>query len=182
MILDNGLAFVSSPQTITSTAASTNIIDLTGFGSGVAPNLNFGNASTYGADMSIGDGEAIPTVAITISTTFTTSNSATLTIQLQGAPDNGSNAPGSYTTYAEIPTLGTSTLIASATTPRAQAILGMRWPKVPYGIAYPRFWRLNWQVNVGTFSAGAIGFAGITLQRDDSYAMSQYPANYTVAA
>lgn len=182
MILDNLLAFVSSPQTITSTAASTNIIDLTGFGSGQTPNLNFGNATKYGADMGIGDGEAVPKVVFTVSTTFTTSNSATLTVQLQGAPDNGSNAPGSYTTYAEIPTLGTSSLIASATTPAAPGIFAIDWPKVPYNAAFPRFWRINWQVNVGTFSAGAIGFAGIVLQNDTSWSMGQYPSNFVVAA
>ena len=181
MILDNGLAFVSSPQTITSTAASTSIIDLTGFGSGVVPNLNFGNATNDGADMGIGDGEANPKVVFTVSTTFTTSNSATLTVQLQGAPSS-SNSPGSYTTYAEIPTLGVASLVASATTPAAPGIFAIDWPKVPYNASFPRFWRINWQVNVGTFSAGAIGFAGIVLQNDTSWSMGQYPAAYTVAA
>jgi hypothetical protein len=178
MILDNNLAFVSSsaPQSITVSAASTNTVDLTGFGYGTTPNLNFGLGSVYGADMGIGDGVAMPKVVVDVGTSFATSTNATLTIQLQGGQDNGSNAVTNWITYAEIPGLTPTNLTAASNN------FSLDLPKVPYSDPFPRFWRLYFSVATGTFTAGTIYYAGIAIQRDDSYATSQYPRNFTVAA
>ena len=97
MFFDNSL-FLSSAQAVTATANSTNIYDVTGAGSGNAPALTFGTSTTFGDDIGIGDGIAIPQLIVTIPTAFTTSNGGTLQVSLQSAPDNGSNAPGTYTT------------------------------------------------------------------------------------
>lgn len=177
MILDNSLVFSSAQSLITnSTTASTNVIDLTGIGSGSAPNLNFGNATTFGADMGIGDGEAIPKVYVTLGTTFLTASSATLNIAVQGAPDNGSNVAGSWTTMSETGALAASVLLIGRQ-------ITLYLDTLALGQALPRFLRLSYQLPAATsFTAGSIGLAGIALQTDQSARLYQYPANFTVAA
>lgn len=162
MILDSQLT-LSLAQAITATAASTNIIDLTGAGSGNAPALRFGvQASTFGEDIGIGESRNMPVIACIVGTAFAAGGAGTLTVQLQTAPDNGSNAPGTWSTAIQTDVLALSQLTAG------QKIAEFRVPPRDPGAALPRFIRLNYVVGTGPMTAGTIAYAGITLGRDDS--------------
>ncbi len=97
---------------ISSSTAGSVVYDVTGAGSGNAPPQSFGKASAFGADMGIGDGVAQPFLEVAITTTLLTSTSATLQVALQSAPDNGSNAPGSWTTVVETDAITAANLVA----------------------------------------------------------------------
>lgn len=157
MILDRLLMFSppSAPQAITTGATpSTDIIDL----------LN-------PRDMGIGDNPALK-LAIYITTAFTSNGASTLQVAFQGAPDNGSGAPGTYVTYAESRAYALADLAIGA------KLLPIDLPhRDPTLIAtFPRFYRLLYTVAVADFTAGAI-VAGIVLDRQDS---AQYPAGLTI--
>jgi len=97
---DNTFVFSSltAGQEVTATASST-VVDLTGAGSGNAPAMINGFPATntaIGFDIGLGDGVAIPYLFVGVKAKGT--NSGTITIALQAAPDNGSYSPGSYTT------------------------------------------------------------------------------------
>ena len=176
MFLDNLVQF-SSAQAITSTAASTNIYDVTGAGSGNAPNMIGGITSSgnalIGVDIGIGDGIAIPEVFVDVTTAFVSGGGATLTIQLQAAPDNGSNAPGTYVTIFQSAALTAAQLTAGAR-------VEFQVPEVPpttFGEAQPRFYRLNYLVATSTFSAGALN-ANLVLNPTNGSKMGNYPSNY----
>lgn len=174
MYIDGSLQF-SNAQALTVTAASTSLVDLTGAGSGNAPAISFGTASVFGADMGIGDGMAVPKIFAAIGTTFVGGTS--LNLQCQFAVDNGSNAPGTWQTYAETGVILTASL-------KAGVVIGTF--DLPRGVGditvypLPRFIRLNYVI-VGTFSAGTVTSA-IVIQRDDRLGAIQYPSNFTVAA
>lgn len=165
MILDQNNAFEATSVAITASAASTNIIDL-----GVARDLGIGDNDLK--LMVIGDG------------LFASADgTATLNIQFQGAPDNGSGSPGSYTTYAESGALSITQLNSGggsldaalfAIDVPARAVEG----QAGQGTAMPRFYRLNYVVGVENFTAGHIVFAGLVL---DAERPTQYPSGFTVA-
>lgn len=83
MITDGNLFFEPLAGTaVTASAASTNVLDM-----GVA------------RDIGAVQGFAEPEVVVNALTTFTSgSTNTTLNVQIQGAPDNGSGAPGVYET------------------------------------------------------------------------------------
>lgn len=164
---------LSTAQAITSTAASTVIYDVTGAGSGVAPNLVFGTTSVFGADMGTGDGEAGVYIYLQVSTAFVSGGGATLQVQVQAAIDNGSNAPSSYTTIDQTGTFTAAQLVAGAT-------LRLRLQPVTIGEAVPRFYRLNYVVATSTFSAGAVN-AYVMLNAPSGTLVSQYPSNFASA-
>lgn len=183
MILDNLLTFTGTSngatggitagaQTdlpTTGTQAASNIIDL-GV-SGLPTSANGGGAR----DIGVGDDPALKLSAIVV-TAITGGTS--LQLQLQGAPDNGSGAPGSYTT------MWTSAAIAEASLVAGAQLANIDVPRVVYGQVPPRFLKLNF-ISVGTHSAGAIE-CNIVLDRDDQImgttgAYSGYPAGITVA-
>lgn len=89
MITDGQLMFEPLTGTaITVTATSTNILDL-----GVGRDLG-------------GDGYPAPMVVVSILAGFTSATaSATLTIGVAGAPDNGAGLPGGYQTFQATPAL-----------------------------------------------------------------------------
>lgn len=170
MFLDSSLNF-STAQAITATAASTSIYDITGAGSGVAPALVYG-ASVFGADMGNGDGVAIPYVYVQVQTAFVSGGGATLQFQIQAAIDNGSNAPGTYTTI-----LQTDVFLSAALT--INKLFFMPLPIATLGQAPPRFYRLNYVVATSTFSAGKIT-SGLCLNPPSSLtAAIQTQSNYT---
>lgn len=160
MILDKSLQFDPSGTAITSTAASTNIIDL----------LN-------PRDMAInGDGPDLQ-IVVTIIAALLAAGAATLQIQLQAAPDNGSGSPGSYVT-----------LVQTDAIPKANLTLGQQI-KVPlppvaaapqFGTnpALPRFYRLNYVVATGPFTAGSIE-ADLVVNPQSSNPPN-YPAGFSV--
>jgi len=183
MILDNLLTFTGTSngatggitagaQTdlpTTGTQAASNIIDL-GL-DGIPSYANGGGAR----DIGVGDDPSLKLSAIVV-TAITGGTS--LQLQLQGAPDNGSGAPGSYTT------MWTSAAIAEASLVAGAQLANIDVPRVVFGQALPRFLKLNF-ISVGTHSAGAIE-CQIVLDRDDQImgtggAYSGYPAGLTVA-
>lgn len=175
MYTDINLTF-SSAQAITATAVSTSIVDLTGFGSGNAPAISFGTASVFGADMGVGDGEAVPKIAVTVAAAFATLTS--LMVSAQFAVDNGSNAPGTYQTYAETGAIPVAALVAGA------RIGTFNLPNKPDTLAQyplPRFIRLNYTVVGSNATTGTVN-AGIVLQKDVELGGINYPSNFTVAA
>jgi hypothetical protein len=184
MILDNLLTFTGTSngatggitagaQTdlpTTGTQAASNIIDL-GVTSGVPSSANGGGAR----DIGVGDDPAMKLSAL-VTTAITGGTS--LQLQLQGAPDNGSGAPGSYTT------MWTSSAIAEASLVAGAQIANIDVPRPAPGQALPRYLKLNF-ISVGTHSAGAIS-CGIVLDRDDQILgtagiYSGYPAGLTVS-
>jgi len=176
MRLENLVQF-RTEQALTWNAGSTNIYDVTGAGSGNAPNMIGGVTSSgnalIGFDIGTGDGFAIPEVYVDVSTSFVSGGGATLTVQLQAAPDNGSNAPGTYVTIFQSAALTVAQLTSTAS-------LQFQVPEVPpstFGEAQPRFYRLNYVVATSTFSAGALN-ANIVLNPSNGTKMQNYPSNY----
>lgn len=154
------------------TQASTNIIDL--HGAGLIPIL----ASGQGArDMGIGDDPALKVSAI-VTTTFTSGGAATLACAFQGAPDNGSGSPSTWSTYATTSAYAYTVLAAGI------RMFDIDWPRPPAGVAFPRFIRLLWTVAGATITAGAVR-SDIVLDRSDlprgpTGLLSGYPAGITI--
>jgi hypothetical protein len=155
-VLDGALQFtgtagtVSSDSPTTGTQTSTNVLDL----------LN-------ARDLGIGDDSSLK-ILYEVTTAFTGGTS--LQIVIQGAPDNGSGSPGSYTTYASGPVIAEANLTVGA------RLCDIDLPRKAQGAALPRFLRAQY-VTVGTHGAGAI-FGSIVLDRqDDVY----YPPGIVIA-
>lgn len=138
MILDGAFCF-DSASTISSSTTSANVVDI---GPGARD---------------IGEGG--PPLALLVQTgaAFASSGSPTLTVQFQGAPDNGSGSPGTYTTYAESGALALASLPADARIWNAN-VPGVLVRTLPPngGTPLPRFLQLNYVVSGGTFTAGSI--------------------------
>ena len=153
----------------TGTQAASNIVDLGG--PALPGSANGGSAR----DLGVGDDPALKLSAL-VTTAITGGTS--LQLQLQGAPDNGSGAPGSYTT------MWTSAAIAEASLVDGAQLANIDLPRPAPGQALPRFLKLNF-ISVGTHSAGAIE-CQIVVDRDDQVlgtagVYSGYPAGLTVA-
>jgi hypothetical protein len=179
MAITDGLLTLSSAQVITATAASTSVIDLTGAGSGNAPNM-VPAGTTYGADMGVGDGMAIPKIVVSVGTVFATLTS--LQIAAQFAPDSGSNTPGTYITYAQTGAIPVADLVAGA-------MLGtFNYPQMPTKLdgtltdyPMPRWVRLDYIVGGSSATTGTIN-AYVELQRDSQLGGVNYPSGFVVAA
>lgn len=128
MLIDSQNQF-SAAQAVTSTGstASTNIVDL-----GVARDI--GSA--------VSDHLALLCQVVA---PFASGGAATLQVQFQTAPDNGSGAPGSWVTLAQ-----------SDAIPVAALVRGYRF--LPGGVPGPtwRFVRLNYVVGTAAMTAGAL--------------------------
>lgn len=174
MILDAFLEFdpaATSVAIAAGTQASTNIVDL--HGTGLLPTL----ANLQGArDMGIGDSPAMK-ICVQVDTAFASAASTgTITCAMQGAPDNGSGAPGTYVTMVTGPTYvvpGVGTRLLDIDMPR------------PKDGNLPRFLRLLYTVAVQTMSAGKVN-AHLVLDRFDQPSQAAgvvgaYPAGLTVA-
>jgi hypothetical protein len=184
MILDASLQFTGFPATggivvtgtnydlpTTGTQNSSNILDLHMTGIPALANLQGAR------DMGIGDKPALK-MLVQVVTAITGGTS--LQVILQGAPDNGSGLPGSYTNWWASPVYAEATLVAGA------RLYDMDLPRPPAGVGIPRFLRLGY-VSVGTHSAGSLG-AWIVIDRMDQFYSSTnnavlggYPAGLTVA-
>ncbi len=137
----------SVAQALSTTAASSNVFDITGAGAGTAPSMigAGGLRTALGADLGAGDGMAVPEVLITNALTTAGTGSGTLTISLEAAPDNGSYSPGSYYTLAS-----TDAIVGTSIVAGWQLILPV--PSIPPGAALPRFYRLVYTIS-GTVAA-----------------------------
>jgi hypothetical protein len=151
MILDGFLQFSgANGDSPTATGVSTNIIDLHMAG---IPVLAAGQGAR---DMGIGDDPALKLV-IWVTTAFTGLTS--LQVALQGAPDNGSGAPGAFTNWWLSPAYTAAQLTAGA------RLYDMDMPRPPDGQPVPRFLQVNYTI-AGAGTGGTIK-AYIVLDRVD---------------
>jgi hypothetical protein len=177
MILDGYLTFTgtsngasggitSGAQTdspTTGTQIASNIIDI-----GVAGLPT--SASGGGArDLGVADAPALKFSA-NVTTAFTGGTS--LQLEIDGAPDNGSGAPGTYTTMWQSQAIAEANLVVGQ-------LSNIDLPRVVPGQVLPRYYRLRY-ISVGTHSTGALE-ANIVIDRFDQIvgstgALSGYPA------
>jgi len=164
MIVDASLLFsgaqsatgVFSGQALTTTAVSTNIIDLQSAamvsGAGLTP------PAQQGRDLGIAP-EWYPIQVKSFVVTSLTGGTS-INVQVQGAPDSGSGTPGSYYTIFEsgVITVGNATLAG-------QDLMDAAIASIPAGYAIPRFLQLNYVI-VGTMGAGSV-FGGLMLGTDN---------------
>lgn len=176
MILDAFQQFdnASSLAIAVGTQASANVLDY-GIDSGIPSSANGGGAR----DMGIGDDPALK-LFVDVVTTFTSAGAGTLSVAIQGAPDNGAGAPGAFTTWWVSPAYALATLNAGS------QLLQMDFPRPPDGVAVPRYVRLLYTVAGATFTAGAIS-AFVVLDRmdqmyqgTDNSILGGYPAGITI--
>lgn len=170
MILDALLQFDAAATPWTGTTNSTNVIDL-GVTSGIPTSANGGGAR----DIGIGDDPAMK-LLVQVTTTFL--GGTNLTVNFQGAVDNGAGAPAAFTTYVSSPAILLAALIQGA------RLFDIDVPRPPPGVVTPRFLRLTY-VASGTFTAGVIESL-IVLDRMDQIeqtnaVMGAYPAGINVA-
>jgi len=153
MILDGFLAFdvaaLVNPNGTTQN--STNVIDLHISGGGLPVLANLQGAR----DIGIGDDPALK-LLVQVTTVF--AGGTSLSVTLQGATDNGSGAPATYSTWYVSAVYTTAQLVAGA------RLLDMDMPRPPAGVAIPRFLRLVY-TSVGAVSGNISSF--IVLDRHD---------------
>jgi hypothetical protein len=154
----------------TGTQVASNIVDL-GIVNGIPSYANGGGAR----DIGTGDD---PSLKLSVLVTEAFEDGTSLQLQLQGAPDNGSGAPGSYFT------MWTGAAVVEASLVEGMQVANIDVPRPGPGNPLPRFLRLNF-ISVGTHTAGAVE-AQIVIDRDDQVvgiggAYSGYPAGITVA-
>lgn len=163
---------LSTAQAITTTAASSVIYDVTGAGSGTAPSMTFGNGD-IGFDIAGGvDGMAHPAAYFTVTTNGT--GTGTITFQVQAAPDNGSNAPGSYVTLAS-----SAAYVGTALDVGDVIVIPIPpYNSIKVGMGVPRFYRFNY-VQTGD---GAVSVTGvIVINPQTGYEVTQYGNNFASA-
>ena len=131
-------------------------------------------------DIGIGDDPAMK-LLVMVGTTFTSGGSPTLSVAIQGAQDNGSGAPGAFTSWYSTPAYALASLVAGA------RLMDMDMPRPPDGIAIPRFLRLAYTIAAATTTAGT-ALSYIVLDRHDlpynstvNSTLGGYPAGITVA-
>lgn len=162
---------LSNAQALNSTtAASTNIYDVTGAGSGVAPNQIFGRATNFGDD--IGVGKVVYAWFIVTTAFVLASSTPSLTFQVQAAPAS-SNSPGSYVTLAASAAFSAAQLVLGATLVMPVPPMALIAP----GETLPRFYRFNYLIATSTFSAGAIS-AYLGLEPPTGLVSTLYPNNF----
>jgi hypothetical protein len=126
-------------------------------------------------DLGIGDDPAMK-LLIEVTTAFNVITS--LQIALQGAPDDGTGQPGTYTDYAFGPIIPLAQLIVGA------HLMDIDIPRVPAGTVMPRFLQLRYLIVGGSNTTGRLrGWA--TLDRFDQIvgttgALSGYVPGITI--
>lgn len=178
-MFQDALTQLANVQAITSTAAGTVVFDVTGAGANVVPPMITGVNGTTGAavvigfDIGAGDGFAIPEVTWEVGQSFVSAGGATLQVQLQAAPDNGSGGVGNYQTIVQTSTFTAGQLAANVIGQFQVPPVAPNW----VGEAMPRFYRLNFVVGTSTFSAGNIT-AYLNLNPSQATKIQNYPGNY----
>jgi hypothetical protein len=169
MFVDTSL-LLSSAQAITTSAASTNLYDVTGAGSGNAPSMTFGvTGSPIGADIGNGDGSSRPTAYFTITTSGT--GTGTITFAVEAAPDNGSNSPGTYIRLATSKAwVGTDLDAGNVITLPIPA-----FAQVAPGMDLPRFYRLYYD-QTGNGAVSVTGY--ILIDPQQGYVSTQIGTNF----
>lgn len=122
-----------------------------------SPAINLGVAE----DMGIGDGEAVPKLALYVGAGITSSSAGfLLNVQFRGSTDSTH-----WTVYAESGPLSTASFVAGA------KIFPIDVPHRPAGAALPQYYDINIAATgtngSDTISAGSL-FGGIVIQRTDN--------------
>lgn len=161
MILDALLQF-SNGQDLSQVVGdypSTNEID---FGLGTSADPAIPSPANGGGrrDMGIGDKPALK-LLVQIGAAFTSGGAATMSVSLQGAPDDGTGAPGAYVTWWTSPVYDLATLAIAG-----GRLMNIDFPRPPQGVPVPRFVRLLYTIAGATTTAGTAS-AYIVIDRDD---------------
>ncbi len=167
---------LSAAQAITATAVSAAVYDVTGAGVGNVPKMIFGVDAngvqqTAGFDIGTGAGMNRPVAMFTIDQTFTAAGAATLVIQIEAAPDNGSGSEGAYTVIQQTGPLALAQLVAG------QEPLVVEFDALLPGEVLPRFYKFNYVVATGPFIAGELT-ANILLDAPSIARAKGYPGNF----
>ena len=151
---------------------------------GVAPTVVFSNSSTavLAADLGFGDGLAVPKVLVSVFSTFTIASGApTLTVNLYGAIDNGSNAVGTATLlYTSAPFTATKLVnnYSAANPAGSGTLLEIPLPPRVPGEAPPRFYYLTYTLGgSGTWTVAKLS-AGLILNPPSSVQGSNFAINF----
>ena len=153
-------ATTATDSPTTGTQTSSNAIDV---GSAGLPT----SASGGGArDLGIGDN---PALKLQVQATGYTSGGTSIQVNLQSAPDNGSGAPGSYTTIWTGPVVLVANISGplALSTPGQVYLANVDFPRPIPGIAAGRYYQLQF-ISAGTF-AGLTVRGGVVLDRFDQY-------------
>lgn len=178
MITDALLAFVPAAAPLSLVAGAgvdiqSNVIDLMGPGVNTTIQNIFGNSAQPGQADAMGVGDPVPYISVISGTALATGNSATVSIELQGAPDAGSGVPGTWQVFEATPFITAAQGAAGTQLCRLNFV-----PPFPFN-ERPRFLRLNFNIPAGVnFTAGTIASALVTTSRDD-YFVAQTPSNFT---
>lgn len=180
MIGDALLWFVNPTGTPLSLVAAAGVdvptdpIDLMGAGAGTEVANIWGNSAVPGSVDARGVGRPVPLIDILIGTAASDdTGTPTLTVELQGAEDDGTGSPGSYTTYRATKAFATATLVSGFRI-RMEFV-----PPEPFN-DNPRFLRLNFAIPAGTnYDAGTIAGAIVITGRDD-WSVAFQPRNYSL--
>jgi|SRR5215470_954213 len=177
--LDQFTAAAGDSMPNATTTSSTNTVDI-GVGLQLTANTSGlaipGVAAGGGArDLGIGDDPALK-IYCTVSTA--PSAGTNIAVSLQGAPDDGTGQPGTFTTYATGPT------VTQANCTVGVQLLAIDMPRPAPGVAYPRYLRLSY-TTTGNMSTGVMK-AWIVLDRFDQVAgatgvLSGYVPGVTIA-
>ena len=161
----------------TGTQAASNIIDIGLSG------LPISSAGGGARDLGIGDN---PSLKLMAQATAYTSGGTSIQLQLQGAPDNGSGAPGAYTTMWTGPVVTAAQISGplALSVPGSVYLANVDLPRPIPGQAYPRYFQLNF-ISVGTF-VGLLVEAAVVMDRLDQVtgtggALSGMPAGINIA-
>lgn len=188
MVLDGLLTFTGTSQgasggiasgaqtdaPTTGTQDCSNILDLGVLNGLPASAVNGGGAR----DLGIGDNPALKLSILAVVAFVYASGGGTTYFELQGAPDAGSNTPGSWTVMWTSPTFAQATMIAGA------QLANVDLPRVLFEQVLPRYLKLTVVTATATYTAGQIE-AQIVIDRDDQIigtggALSGYQAGVTV--
>lgn len=170
-MIDSNLLFDPANTAITATAASTNVIDAAGTGLPASPQMR-----------DLGPGAKPLKARVVVQQAFTAAGAATLQVQLEAAPDNGSGAPGAYAILAQSDAIPKASLIAGAfidlVIPPAPPQMDVLPPDEVAGSA-PRFYRLNYVVATGPFTAGQVESMIVSNDADTNF--GGYPRGYSIS-
>jgi len=172
MILDRQNRFSSLQSLISGVAVlpSTDIIDLHLL-TGIAWNPPSPLAAGQGIrDIGIGDTPALKVYAAINGAV--TGAGASLQVLAQGAPDDGTGNPGTWTTYVAGPTIAVAQLIAGA------RLLDIDWPRPPAGISLPRFIRLAYNITGAGITAGTVDGYLVLDRQDQIVSAAGYQSGY----
>lgn len=139
-----------------------------GIGSATNPAIPSSAAGGGARDLGIGDDPALK-LMVDITVTFTGGTS--LGINLQGAPDNGSGAPGAFTTMYTGPVVAVASMI------QGTRMADVDLPRQVPGQPLPRYLQLAYAIT-GTFGAGKLEAALVLDRNDQPYQANAFSGGY----